>query len=416
MSKLILKSATVLILLGLAPQSSVLAESSSAKSLYDRNEVAEIREELTRNKDAQAALKKIEDLLSREPENAEAHMLCGTVLQYLGYESLADEHYAIVDKLDPTRPSSALAQFKTKLALKGPTAAYEYLRYVERRFPNDPSVLLMEGMIERANGNPIEAEFYYRTALDLHPNTPGIATALAALRIQQKRYRQAIDLADQDLKLKKDHPAALFAKGQALLSMGNVKASIPVLQKVFENSSLDRKEPADLMAQAYVQNGQFAEALLPTLIAMSWISMNDKAIADRYKARLGYLLTGAKCTELFHSLQMALNDIRDVDRQAWLCYAVGDVLDRSGCLQEADATFLQGLRLRPVGRGFLRLAKIKEKRGDNKAAYLFYEQAAIMDKKDPEIVASNKRNKDSSNKHQGDIAWQLKNWMRNLLD
>jgi len=231
----------------------------------------------------------------------------------------------------------------------------------------------------------------------------------------QKRYPEAIKLADRDLELKKDHPAATFAKGHALLSMGQVRQAIPYLQKVFNNRAIDRKEPADLMARAYVQSGQYAEAFYPTLIAMSWSSMKDKDLVDKYKQRLLFLLNGSKCTELYNSLQIALSDTNNVDRQSWLCYAVGDVLDRGDCLQEADATFLQGLRLRPVGRGFLRLAKVKEKRGDSKAAYLFYEQAAQMDKKDPEISASISRYKNNIN-HQRDLAWQLKNWLRHVFN
>ncbi|MBX9569913.1 MAG: hypothetical protein K2X77_13530 [Candidatus Obscuribacterales bacterium] len=400
----------VLILSGMVVPSSF---SAGTKSLYSKNEVAEIRRDLNKTNDSQTALNRLQDLLVREPDNAEAHMLCGTVLQYLGYEKLADEQYAIVDKLDPSRPNSALAQFKTKLALQGPTAAYEYLRYVEARFPRDPSVLLMQGMLERANGNQMEAEYFYKTALDLNPSTPGIATALAALRIFQKRYKEAVELADRDLKLKKDHPAATLAKGQALLSMGQAAQSIPYLQKVFKSGSLDRKEPSDLIARAYVQNGQYAEAMYPTLIAMAWSSMKDTELSDKYKMRLLYLLKAASCSDLYNSLQIALEDTRDLDRKAWLCYAVGDVLDRGGCLQEAESVFTQALRLRPVGRGFMRLAKVKEKRGDAKGSFLFYEQAAMVDKQDLEISASNARNKKAD--HRGDLAWQLKNWLRSVF-
>lgn len=412
MSKLVVHTALVLILMNSLYMPGNCAGTSN-KSIYSNNEVADIRKDLKRTNDLQGALKKLEALIQREPDNAEAHMLCGTVLQYLGYEKLADEQYAIVDKLDPSRPNSALAQFKTKLALQGPSAAFEYLRYVEGRFPRDPSVLLMQGMLERMNGNAVEAEYFYKTALELHPNTPGIATALASLRIMQKRYKEASDLAEHDLKLKKDHPAALLAKGQSLLAMGSVKQSIPYLQKVLASGTLDRKEPADLMARAYVQNGQYAEAMYPTLVAMAWGSLKDTEQANKYKMRLLYLLKNANCSDLYNSWQIALNETNDFDRKAWLCYAVGDVLDRGGCLHESELVFKKGLTIRPVGRGFLRLAKVKEKQGDAQSAFLFYQQAAIADNADREIAASKSRN-ESGATHRGDLAWQLKNWLRNL--
>lgn len=378
-------------------------------------EVAQIRAELNRTKDAQAALTKLEDLLNREPKNVEAHMLCGTILHYMGYETLADDHYAIIDKLDPTRPQSALAQFRSKLELEGIMAAYEYLRYVEDRFPNDPSVLLMEGMIERLNGNEITAEFYYRTAIEKNPNTPGLATALAALRIQQKRFKDAIELADKDLKLKKDHPAASMAKGQALLMSNRAKEAIPYLRIVFNNSSLDRKEPAELLARAYISNGQLAEAIEPTLVSLSWTSLKDREATERIKQRLIFLMSGAKCSEMVNALQIMLGQISDSDRRAWLCFAVGDVLDKSGCKKQAEETFQQALRLRPgVGRGYYRLGKIKEQEGEYESAYCYYLQANQLDQRDPQVAASNRRFiQRAQNKY--DLAGQFKNLLRSIF-
>ena len=57
------------------------------------------------------------------------------------------------------------------------------------------------GLALQKLGRPAEAEREFRSALDLAPRTPDFLNALATLYIQQQRWPQAIDCAEQLVRL-----------------------------------------------------------------------------------------------------------------------------------------------------------------------------------------------------------------------
>ena len=376
------------------------------------NEVARIQGELNLTKDTNKALDKLQDLLKREPNNVEAHMMCGKVLQLMGYESLADEQYRLVDKLDPSQPTSTLAAFQNKLASGGPLAAYEYLQYVQRRFPKDPSVLLMQGMMERMHGQDTKAEFYYREALDKNPNTQGLATAMSALRLSQKRYQDAIKYAERDIKLKKDHPAANLAKGEALIGMGQYAEAVPFLRIAFEGVA-DKRSVSDVLSRALISDGQYGAAIEPTLVCLSLTKMKEKKTVDQLKSRLAFILARVDSSELMNSLEIARRKMTYQETMANLYFASGDVLDKAGYDLEAAECFEKGLKLYPYsGRPFMRLGILQERRGDYQAALKNYERAYQLSPDDREVAARCVRLIKRIPIQKDDLAWMIKDLMR----
>lgn len=381
------------------------------------NEVAEIQDEMNRTRNVEAALTRIQELLKREPNNTEAHMLCGKILNHLGYESLADEQFEIVDKLDPTQPQSALSLFQSKLRTEGFQAAYEYLRYVQMHFPYDPSVLVVQGMVERMKGNDLKAEFFYKDAIRRYPNTPGLNTTLAALRMKQHRYADAVKLANKDLELKKDHPAAALVKGEALLEIGQAKEAISALKIAYNDRSADRKEVSEKLSRAYMVNGQYTEALEPTLTYLAFLPMTDHDHVDQVKRRMTLLLTQASPSELLNAAQLVVREIDDTDRQAYIWFACGDILDKAGYKKDAEVAFSRGLKLRPeTARAYLRIAKIKEEEGDRAGSFAFYLYAYSNDKDgDPVIQSAVARRKQRDLSAKSDLAARIKDWLRSMI-
>lgn len=371
--------------------------------------VARIQAELNFTKDTAKALDQLQELLKKDPNNVEAHMTCGKVLQLLGYEDLADDQYKIVDRLDPTKPNSVLDLFHSKLENEGPIAAGEYIRYVEKRFPHDASVLLMQGIIERMHGREEHAEFYYREAMLQHPDMPGLASALASLRLSQGRFVEALDLANRDLKLNKDHPAANLAKGEALLAMGRPDAAIPCIRIALKYPKNDKRAIASLLSRACMSNGQFSDAIEPTLIELASTSVKDKPAVERIKKRLLVILHRAKPVELLNSMLVLLPDIRDREDAATVYFALGDVLDRANFPGEAEIAFIRGLKLRPnSARPYLRVGIIKEEGADYIGAFQCYMLAYQIDQNDREIAARLLRLYMRSTKQKRDLAWLLK--------
>lgn len=398
----------LLLLLSIVSPAVGLPVQADEASLNSMNEVARIRQKLNQTKDTNAALDELQDLIKREPNNVEAHMLCGKVLTLLGYEGLADDQFKIADKLDPSQPDSVLSLFHNKLQKDGPMAAYEYLRYVQKRFPKDPSVLIMQGLMERVHGNEAKAEFYYRDAMDKNPDTPGIATALASLKLSQKRYKEAVKIAEHDLKLKNEYPTANLAKGQALMHMGRFAEAIPYLRTALKGVA-DQGGVADVLSRALICNGQYGEAIYPTLVVMSRISMKDRNKVNMLKQRLYFILGKVDAAELLNSLQMIRREITFQEKMASLYFASGDVLDKTGHANEALEAFEAGIKLYEYsGRPFLRVGIIKENQRDYQGAFKSYEKAYSLSPNDREVAARLLRLLKRAPAQQKDLAWKIK--------
>ncbi len=377
------------------------------------DEVAMIQAQLDSDRDVKGAMEKLQALLVREPNNIEAHMMLGKIFQLLGFESMADEEFKRVDQLDPTKPTSVLNLFQNKLAAQGGMAAYEYLRYVERRFPNDPSVLLMQGMLARMRGELAKAEFFYGLALDRNPSSPGIYTAIAAVRLKQSRFRDALILAEKDLALKKDHPAANLAKAQALMAMGEFERAIPALRIAYAGVQ-DKRAVADLLSRALISNNEYSEAIEPTLVCLSLTPMTERETVEQLKVRIGMILRHVKVTELTNSLQMATRYVFNSESLALLYFACGDVLAKAGADKAAQKVFGDGITMSPYhGRPYLRLGILQEKTGDYAAALKSYTSAYQYNPDDREIAARLARLIKRAPMQENDIAWYLKDLIRN---
>lgn len=397
--------ALLVLLYSFAPNYPSSAQNSGKDTL------SEIRAELNRSKDFNAALERLQALLAKEPGNAEAHMLCGKVLQRMGYEGLADEEYKSADKLDPTQPESVLALFHSKLETEGLKAANEYLHYVELRFPYDPSVLIMKGLLARMHGQDEKAEFLYKLAMERNPGAPGIATAFASLRISQKRYDEAIELAEKDLKLHKDHPVASLAVGQALFLKGQSALAIPYLQTALK-TGLEKRETADLLARAFINNGEPGEALEPTLISLAWTPNKERKDIDRLKKRLYFIMQNRNASEIINSLQVVSRDLHALDMIASVYFASGDVLDFTGHPEEAQEAFGLGVRYLPAGRAFMRLGILAERKRDYATALNYYAKAHEIDPEDRETAARLARLLNRSKVQSSDVAWEIRDALK----
>lgn len=372
-------------------------------------EVARIQAQLNRSKDFNQALDSLQSLLKREPRNVEAHMMCGKVLQHLGYEGLADEQYRLADQLDPSKPDSILMLFHNKLKSQGPGAAYEYLQYVQRRFPRDPSVLVMQGLMEK---DKTKAEFYYRDAMESNPNTPGLATWLGVLRLEQGKYREAMEFADRDLKLKADSLEANLVKAKALVLLYRYKEAIPYLQTALKGA-YDRRSVADLLSRSLISTGQFGEALEPTLTCLAYIPMKERSAVDQIKTRLFVILQHVNANELINTLAVVRRSVQISEQMAMLYFASGDVLDRLGKTKLAEEAFTEGIKLSPYhGRPFLRLGIIFERRGDYERAFQYYLRAFQLDQTDRQISSCLFRISTRAKVQKQDLSWMIKDWSR----
>lgn len=350
-------------------------------------------------------------LVERDPRNGRARFVFGRVLYLAGYASLAEEQFKKADELDPTQPGALLELFQSKLDANDVVGAYKLLGYMAYRFPDDPAVLYMQGLFAFSRGDTATAEARLQQALQSPRASTGVKSMIAALRINQRNYAEAVRLADADLAKNPEHFYANLMKGQALFLSGRSAQALPFLKKAY---SLRPVHPglAELLSRAYQQKGFYADALEPALFEMAVTTKQDRL--EKVKVRIAYLLRFLNAHQTANVAAMARRRLGDRAEAPRLYFALGDVLDRLGRRREAIAQYRKGLAEDPkMGRGWYRLARDFENIGDINMAMRSYMKALELTPEDTQIAlsATRFRNRLVNRKH--DVAWQLKQLLRN---
>jgi tetratricopeptide (TPR) repeat protein len=358
----------------------------------------------------QSVITSLGEIVVRDPTNARAHFLLGRALDMAGFASLAEEEFRQADFLDPTRPGALLELFQSKLDNDDRVGAYKLLGYMAYRFPDDPAVLYMQGLFAFSQGQNKRAEEKLSQALKSPRAVTGVKSMIAALRINQGRYADAIELAEADLAKKPDHFYGNLMKGQAQFLSNRSREALPHLKKAF-NQRPNHSGAAEIYARACQQQGLYADALEAALYEMSLTSKQSEL--EKVKLRVAYLLrfTNAKVTANVSAMARRRLDTRSEAPR--LYFALGDVLDRLGRRREAIAQYRQGLAEDPtMARGWYRLARDFEHTGNSVAAMASYMRALELNPEDTQIVLSSKRFRNRLVNKKRDVAWQLKQLIR----
>lgn len=371
-----------------------------------------------KSRDFDRALLQLQEFIAREPNNAKAYMITGQMLEARGYGSLAEQMYKQADKCDPQGPNSNLQTFYLKLHEEGAQAAAQYLGYLAERFPDDPSVLLMEGMIARMHRHYPEARYYYERAAEINPDTPGVNTALASLEMINRKYSKALQYVDAELKRHPNDPSASVAKGQILLLTGKPGEAIAPLERAyrFDTSSVlvDKRLVADLLLTACSHAGKNADALEYGMQVLASTRTTDEAAMTSIKRKLRPLLKTVPQNELLNLEAIVENQCGN-NRQhlSTLRFGLADILDREGLDLAATNLFRRGLELMPTAaRGNFRLGASLIKNRDYANGYLYTRQAYLEDQYDRSIVNSYLRMNSRLNNRSRDLAWRLKDFLR----
>lgn len=370
------------------------------------------------SRDFDRAMQQLQAFIRREPGNAKAYMIAGQMLEARGYGSLAEQMYKQADRCDPAGPNSNLQIFYLKLHEEGAQAAAQYLGYLAERFPDDPNVLLMEGMISRMHRHYPEARFYYERVAQLHPQTPGVYAALASLEMINHNYAKALELLNQELKLHPGDPSASVAKGQVLLLTGKPSEAIEPLKRAyqFDTSSVlvERRLVADLLMTACSHTpGKNADALEYGMQVLASTKTSDDVAMASIKRKLRPLLRGVPQNEILNIEAVVENMCgKKKESLATLRFGLADILEREGLDVAATTLFRRGLELMPTAsRGNYRLGAALIKNRDYANGYLYVRQAYLEDQYDRAIVNTYVRLNSRLNNRGRDIGWRLKDWL-----
>lgn len=161
------------------------AEKSSERA--NREQAARVNAQLAmtylRQGDLVSARDKIEKALAQNPRTPETQMAAGFVYDRLGQDRKAAEHFARAVKLDRDNADvlNNAAVFECRKGDKKTGVEY-FLRAAESPLYRTPEVAYSNaGRCARADGNPKDAEKYFRQSLDIRPDQPETLLELADL-------------------------------------------------------------------------------------------------------------------------------------------------------------------------------------------------------------------------------------------
>jgi tetratricopeptide (TPR) repeat protein len=356
------------------------------------------------------ALPSLEAILAKEARNSRAHFLLGLVLERSGFADLASQEYDRALELDP---NSALKIFVSKWENSGPLSAAAYQKYVRDRYPHDPSLLLMQAYQDSKRGSEAGAERCYLEAMSRHAGVLGVATAFSAFRLSQRRFEEALRLADCDLNLKKDFLPAALVKGEALLQERKYLAALPIIQKAYDaerdgNGSESRKA-AELLCRLYQCQGLYKAALEPALVGLALSPQAQVPAAAASTARsLKY------CPDSFVSetVQSLLNRYNDPELSNRFLLRLAQVAGRNDRTCLCQQFWSQAAKIKPAALPYFSLACIKERQGAYAEAEKLLQAACHYAPQEKPVSTAYRRLSLRLNNRHRDLAWKLKDLLK----
>ncbi len=208
--------------------------------------------------DLEQALTLLEDVLAKQPGNAQARTLLGMVNLRQGNLGQAEMNFAAVTANDPGNVHAQRLLAETRSRLQSPQQTLESLKPALEANP-DPSLLAMAGRLSLASGDRQQAVAYFSQATsrqDVQP-TPEVQLEVASGFLKAGEFDRAIDL------LRGMPRSISSASGYqreylliaALLRKGDKEGAIAEAKGLLESSGND---PAarNLVAAAYAAAGQ----------------------------------------------------------------------------------------------------------------------------------------------------------------
>ncbi len=206
------------------------------------------------------ALALTEDILTRNPNSAEAWHLKGELLAFAkkdepgaaqayrralalerafvpGHVALINSHIRTGDldaarkqadafrELLPRHPQLVFADAELAYAAKDYKKAREGLQLLLRSTPNNTLLLVMSGAVEANSGSLLQAQAHFAKVLQLDPNLRIARVNLARVNLRLGQPARALETVQPLVVPEKDDPEALSLAGDAALQLSDARAA-----------------------------------------------------------------------------------------------------------------------------------------------------------------------------------------------
>ena len=272
-----------------------------------------------------AADKLAKEVLQKDPNNIEGHILLSSVLfaQKQPDQALAELNHAL--ELDPNRIQSILSLARFYIVTHDTAKAEEFFKRAISTDPNSPVGHIEYGKYLVQSNRTGEAEVELKKAVEVSPTDKTAKLALASFYLVNKQFDKA-EIAYRDLaSLEKDKPESQAVLGDFYSSVGRFDEAIKVYRDILAQSP-------DFMQGHY----RLAELLLLKGDSQGASSQIEEALKKDAHDRQALLLRARMRSQSgTDGLKAAIEDLKDVLRQ--------EPNSRAGLYFMAQANFSLGL-------------------------------------------------------------------------
>ncbi len=376
--------------------------SSSLNNTLDR-----IGNELLEQKLSKDSLNQAIAAVKSNPHNYRTHIVLGNCCDTLGLPEEAMKQYKLAYENGPNQPQAFIELIKALVKSGQSIAASNLLKQAIKRFPTNGQILLWTGNTLYDEHKYKEAESLYLLGLGASQQPVlGLSTALARLRLKDKRYDAALNLCHTDLSLNPNFPQANEIAGIALMETGKFAKAMPCLKIAFRTHPYDYLISFDY-TQSLIWCGKYNDALLPALcsLATAGTDQNKQLVQKTISAIVPHLSTNG----LRHTTSQ-LENYPPLKNNPAIHIELAKIAKSKDLADLATSEFLTAVKLDPQSwTAKYQAALVLEAYEHNYALALQYlRDAHGLNPNNDEITQHLMRLEDRLTNRTADWAWQIK--------
>jgi tetratricopeptide (TPR) repeat protein len=333
-------------------------------------------------------------MAQKDPHNYQAHFLLAICYQRMGLpdESLPELKLAVDN--GPNDPAPILGLIREASQLGQSDLAQRVANIAYAKFPDNPEASFWQANFMLQGGNHLaEANKLFDKILRQGIQIPNLKLSLAQLRFAEKKYDEALSLANEQLVQTPKLAGAWLLKGRIYMLRSDYQnAYVPL--KIAYQKLVFTPGVARSYAESAFWTGHYEETLEPAMVRIALASVKgeqDKTIEASNKMD-------------------TFRKFKEADR---FHFELGMCLSSIGMHKLATAEFERGLKINPAdpNLNFLMARELELYCGQYDQALAYYRKARLEHVEVPDIDLYIEHLQTRIRARQDDLAWQIKDWL-----
>ena len=349
--------------------------------------------------------------IEQHPNDPRGHLVMGRLYQLSGLEKLDIAESISAWRLDRSDLATFLAA-QAAASKANETELYdELMNEALRVYANDGKMLVTIAVINQKRGEENSARKFLEQAVKIDPHDAETKSLYLSALMGQKRYGDLVRGAQE---LRKTSPGiryrglATIFEGIGLLRLHQPARALPFLEKgyMLNPRNLDLVED---YFDALLSVRQYEKAVAVGFVAMA-LQPPFGSRLDVLKKKIEPVILKVPISSINGGIARVHQIVKHQGQLAYFYFALGDLMEKTHHYRKAEQCFVEGLnRDDSFGRGYMRLAKVKETLGDDPDVCLdLYRLACEKDPHDLECKARYARAKTRNASVRRDLARRFK--------